>query len=184
MSAPPPAPIPVIVSYEQKLAWILVIAYTGPVGLFVFLLCCRSPGPGLHATYTKASWKQGVNSEMHCLAGDATGIIICAVILSFFALSSGQDLLIEYVAAWLTGLFIFQALMMLPMYGGNYLLAVRKTVFAETVSMNFVMAGMFPVMLLMMSSIEGCPRRFVNTSVRTSRANSRLIACPVTLEKL
>ncbi len=36
----------------------------------------------------------------------------------------------------------------------------------------------------MMSSIDGCPRRLVKTSVRTSRANSRLIGCPVTLEKL
>ena len=143
------------VSWVQKLAWILVVAYTGPIGLFVFLLSCRSPGRGLHDVFTKASWKQGVNSEMHCLAGDATGIIICAVILSFFALSPGTDLVLEYVAAWITGLFIFQALMMLPMYGGNYRMAVQKTVFAETVSMNFVMAGMFPVMLLMMSSIEG-----------------------------
>ena len=31
------------VSWVQKLAWILVIFYTGPVGLFLYLLACRSP---------------------------------------------------------------------------------------------------------------------------------------------
>ncbi|MEE2906855.1 MAG: DUF4396 domain-containing protein [Planctomycetota bacterium] len=138
------------VSWVQKLAWILVIAYTGPIGLFVFLLSCRSPGRGLHDVFTKASWKQGVNSEMHCLAGDATGIIISAAILSFFLLSPGTDLVLEYIAAWITGLFIFQALMMLDMFGNNYLKAVRRTIFVETVSMNMVMVGMIPVMVVLL----------------------------------
>ncbi|MDG2335358.1 MAG: DUF4396 domain-containing protein [Myxococcota bacterium] len=138
------------VSWVQKLAWILVIAYTGPIGLFVFLMACRSPGPGLHDVFTKATWKQGVNSEMHCLAGDATGIIICAVILSFFALSPGIDLVLEYATAWIVGLFIFQALMMLDMFDNNYMKAVRRTVFVETVSMNMVMVGMIPVMVVLL----------------------------------
>ena len=138
------------VSWVQKLAWILVIAYTGPFGLFVFLLACRNPGKGLHATFTRANWKQGVNSEMHCLAGDATGIILCAIILSFFSLTPGVDLILEYVSAWIIGLFIFQALMMLDMFGNNYLRAVRKTIFVETVSMNMVMVGMIPVMVVLL----------------------------------
>ena len=138
------------VSWVQKFAWILVIAYTGPIGLFMFLLTCRSPGRGLHDQFTKASWKQGVNSEMHCLAGDATGIIVSAIILSFMALSPGVDLIIEYVAAWVTGLFIFQALMMIGMFNNNYFKAVRKTIFVETVSMNMVMVGMIPVMVVLL----------------------------------
>lgn len=143
------------VSWVQKLAWLLVTLYTGPVGLFFYLLSCRRPLPGTHDLFTQATWKQGLNSEMHCLAGDATGVLIAASLTTTLALPNGVDLLVEYVAGFVCGLFIFQALMMLPMYAGNYLMAVRKTFFAETVSMNFVMAGMFPVMLLMMSSIEG-----------------------------
>jgi hypothetical protein len=41
------------------------------------------------------------------------------------------------------------------MYDGNYFKAVRKTVFAETVSMNFVMAGMIPTMVLLGAAWEG-----------------------------
>ena len=137
------------VSWVQKLAWILVVAYTGPLGLVMYVLCCRSPGPGRHDAYTRATWKQSVNSEMHCLAGDATGILLAAVIVSAFALPNGIDLVIEYVTAYGVGLFVFQALMMAGMYQGNYLLAVRKTIFAETVSMNMVMIGMIPAMVLL-----------------------------------
>ena len=143
------------VSWVQKLAWLLVTLYTGPVGLFFYLLSCRRPLPGTHDLFTQATWKQGLNSEMHCLAGDATGVLIAAAFTSTLAFANGVDLVAEYVVGFVCGLLIFQALMMLPMYGGNYLMAVRKTFFAEAVSMNFVMIGMFPVMLLMMSSIEG-----------------------------
>ena len=130
-----------VTSWVQRLAWILVTAYTGPVGAFFYVLGCRRPFPGGHDQYTNVPWKQGLNSEMHCLAGDATGIIIAASIGPVFGLSNGWDITIEYLAGFVSGLLIFQALMMLDMYQGNYLLAVRKTLFAETVSMNCVMTG-------------------------------------------
>ena len=144
-----------VTSWVQRLAWILVTAYTGPIGLFFYLLGCRRPFPGAHDRYTRATWKQGLNSEMHCLAGDATGILIAASIVPAFALTNGWDAAIEYLAGFICGLFIFQALMMLPMYGGDYFMAVRKTIFAETVSMNFVMAGMIPTMVALAALWEG-----------------------------
>ncbi|MDG2308314.1 MAG: DUF4396 domain-containing protein [Candidatus Binatia bacterium] len=137
-------------SWVQKLAWILVTIYTGPIGLFVYFLTCRSPGPGMHEAFTSATWKQSVNSEIHCLAGDATGIVIAAAIVPAFGLPNGWDLVLEYTSAFLVGLFVFQALMMISMFDGNYFLAVRKTFFAETVSMNAVMVGMIPTMMLLM----------------------------------
>ncbi len=143
------------VSWVQKLAWILVTFYTGPVGLFFYLLACRNPGPGLHDTFTAAHWKQALNSEMHCLAGDATGIILAAIVVSRFHLHNGTDLVIEYVTAFMVGLFVFQALMMRSMYDNNYLKAVTSTFFAETVSMNMVMIGMIPVMVALMHHWQG-----------------------------
>lgn len=138
-----------VTSWVQRMAWILVTAYTGVFGLFFYLLTCRRPFAGGHDRYTAATWKQALNSEMHCLAGDATGILIAAVAVSSLALTNGWDVTVEYLAGFVCGLFIFQALMMRGMYQGRYLLAVRKTVFAETVSMNFVMAGMIPVMVIL-----------------------------------
>ncbi|GEM_PF-418041 len=143
------------VSWVQKLAWILVTFYTGPVGLFFYLMACRNPGPGLHDTFTAAHWKQALNSEMHCPAGDATGIILAAIIVSRFHLHNGTDLVIEYLTAFVVGLFVFQALMMRSMYDNNYLKAVTSTFFAETVSMNMVMIGMIPVMVGLMHHWQG-----------------------------
>ncbi|MEM7024475.1 MAG: DUF4396 domain-containing protein [Pseudomonadota bacterium] len=147
------------VSWVQKLAWILVTAYTGPVGLFLYLLACRNPGPRLHSAFTQPHWKQAVNSEMHCLAGDATGIIFAAFVVYYFGLANGIDLIFEYVSGFVVGLFIFQAMMMKAMYG-DYATAVKKTFFAETVSMNMVMTGMFPVMVILMHHLEGADDPF------------------------
>jgi hypothetical protein len=142
------------VSWVQKLAWILVTAYTGPIGLFLYMLACRNPGPRLHGVFTLPSWKQAVNSEMHCLAGDATGIILAAFVVFYFGLPNGIDLIFEYLSAFVVGLFVFQALMMKAMYG-DYATAVRKTFFAETVSMNMVMVGMIPAMVILKHHLGG-----------------------------
>ena len=138
-----------VTSWVQRIAWILVTAYTGPVGAFFYLLSCRRPLPGTHDAFTAATWKQSLNSEMHCLAGDATGIVVAASIVPVFGLANGWDATIEYLAGFVSGLFIFQALMMIGMFDGDYWKAVRKTFFAETVSMNMVMTGMIPVMLIL-----------------------------------
>ena len=133
----------------MKLAWVLVILYTGPIGLFVYLLSCRQPLPDTHDTFISAHWKQTIGSMAHCLAGDATGIIISAAIVYHFMLPNGTDLVVEYLSAFIVGLMLFQALFMKDMFG-SYWVAVRKTFFAETVSMNMVMVGMFPAMIILM----------------------------------
>jgi len=140
------------ISWVQKLGWMLVVAYAGPFGLFFYMIACRSPGEGMHAAYTEAHWKQSINSEVHCLAGDATGIILAAIVMSFMTLSNGVELLVEYISAFMFGWFIFQAGMMKDMYK-SYSEALFKTFFAETVSMNMVMVGMIPTMVILMSLI-------------------------------
>ncbi len=144
----------------MKLAWVLVVIYTGPVGLFIYLLSCRQPLPGTHDAFIAPHWKQATGSLLHCVAGDATGIIISAAVVYHFGLPNGIDLIIEYVSAFVVGLFVFQALFMLAMYNGNYWLAVRKTFFAETVSMNMVMVGMIPTMVILMHAIPGAESPF------------------------
>jgi len=130
----------------MTIAWTLMILYSGPIGLFIYLLSCRQPLPGTHDQFINVHWKQTVGSLIHCVAGDATAIIFTAAILYYFELPNGIELIIEYSAAYLFGLFIFQALFMRSMYP-TYSKAVSKTIFAETVSMNMVMAGMFPVIV-------------------------------------
>lgn len=144
----------------MKLAWILVVIYTGPIGLFIYLLSCRQPLPNTHDAFIAARWKQATGSLLHCVAGDATGIIISAAIVYHFGLPNGIDLIAEYISAFIVGLFVFQALFMIAMYKGNYWMAVRKTFFAEAISMNMVMVGMIPTMVILMHVISGADNPF------------------------
>ncbi len=137
----------------MKAAWVLITLYLGPIGLFVYLLSCRQPLPGTHDTFTAAHWKQSVGSLTHCLAGDATWIILGAMLTYRFGFPNGIDLIVEYTAAFLFGWMIFQALFMRSMLGGSYALALRKTFFAEFVSMNMVMVGMIPAMVILMHAL-------------------------------
>ncbi|MGD9890281.1 MAG: DUF4396 domain-containing protein [Dehalococcoidia bacterium] len=142
-------------TWVMKLAWILVVLYTGPIGLFIFLLSCRQPLPGTHDQYIAAHWKQSVGSLMHCVAGDATGIIIAATLTYRLTLPNGIDLIVEYASGFLVGLFVFQSLFMTVMNHGRYLAAVRRSFFPETVSMNMVMTGMLPVKFIAIEHIAG-----------------------------
>jgi hypothetical protein len=139
----------------MKPGWVLVVLYTGPVGLFIYLLSCREPLPQTHERYIAPLWKQAVGSIIHCLAGDATGIILAAIVTSPFGLSKPLEVIIEYASGFVFGLFIFQALFMKGMMGGSYLQAVRRTILPEWLSMNVIMAGMIPVMVALMVRVPG-----------------------------
>ena len=134
----------------MKWGWVLLTLYLGPVGLFLYVLSCQEPVPGTHERFIQPLWKQGLGSTIHCLAGDATGIIAAATITGLLGLPMGLDFVIEYTAGFGFGLLIFQSLFMKDMMGGSYVAAVRQTVLPEWLSMNFVMAGMFPTMVLLM----------------------------------
>ncbi|MER8483191.1 DUF4396 domain-containing protein [Mesorhizobium sp. M1322] len=137
----------------MKWGFILVTLYMGPLGLLIYVLADKEPRPGEHEAFTKPLWKQGVGSTIHCVAGDATGIILAAAITAALGLPMWIDLIVEYVAGFAFGLFIFQSLFMKSMMGGTYWENVRKSFMPEFISMNFMMAGMAPVMsFLMMGS--------------------------------
>ncbi|VTU44454.1 DUF4396 domain-containing protein [Variovorax sp. RA8] len=134
----------------MKWGFILVTLYMGPLGLLLYVMADKEPAPGEHEEFVKPLWKQGVGSTIHCVAGDATGIILAAVITAVLGLPMWIDLIVEYAAGFAFGLFIFQSLFMKSMMGGTYWENVRKSFMPEFISMNAMMAGMAPVMALLM----------------------------------
>ena len=134
----------------MKWGFILVTLYMGPLGLLLYVLADKEPRPGEHETFVAPLWKQGAGSTIHCVAGDATGIILAAAVTATLGLPMWIDLIVEYASGFAFGLFIFQSLFMKSMMGGTYLQNVRKTFIPELISMNFMMAGMAPVMSLLM----------------------------------
>lgn len=135
----------------MKAGWILVALYLGPIAFVVYWISCREPSPGTHEAFVAPRWKQVVGSTIHCLAGDATGVIVSAILVDRMRLPMAADSAVEYAAGFAFGLLIFQALFMRDMLGGSYISAVRATILPEWLSMNAVMSGMIPVMTILMS---------------------------------
>ncbi|HYZ09095.1 MAG TPA: DUF4396 domain-containing protein [Pseudonocardiaceae bacterium] len=134
----------------MKWGWVLITVYMGPIALALYVLTDKEPRPGEHEEFIRPLWKQGIGSTVHCIAGDATGIVAAAVITSALGLPMWVDLIVEYVAGFGFGLFVFQAMFMKDMMGGSYRVALRGAFVPEWLSMNMMAAGMFPVMIFLM----------------------------------
>ena len=134
----------------MKWGWVLVSLYMGPIAAVLYVLSDKEPRPGTHEEFIRPLWKQALGSTIHCVAGDATGIILAATVTAILGFPMWVDLGVEYLAGFGFGLFIFQALSMKEMMGGSYLGALRMSFLPEWVSMNAMMAGMFPTMVVLM----------------------------------
>ncbi len=131
-----------------KWGFVLLTAYTGPIGAFLYVLGCREPLPGLHERYTATRWRQVLGSTMHCVAGDGMGILVGAAIASVLMLPRPIDIALEYVLGFGFGWTIFQALFMQDMASGSYRRSLALTFIPEFLSMNLLMAGMLPIAAL------------------------------------
>lgn len=92
-----------------------------------------------------------MGSTVHCVAGDAIGIVAAAAVTAALPFPMWFDVIVEYVFGFAFGLLIFQSLFMRDMMGGSYLGAVRMSLIPEWLSMNLVMAGMVSIMVPLMS---------------------------------
>jgi Domain of unknown function (DUF4396) len=80
-----------------KWGFVLLTAYTGVIGAFLYVLGCREPLPGLHERYVAVRWRQTLGSTMHCVAGDGVGILAGALLSSVFGLARLVEVVIQYV---------------------------------------------------------------------------------------
>jgi len=138
----------------MKWGFVLLTAYTGVVGAFLYVLGCREPLPGLHERYVAAQWRQTLGSTMHCVAGDGVGILAGAVLSSTLGIAGLAEVALEYVLGFGFGWTIFQALFMRDMAGGSYFAALKSTFIAELLSMNLLMAGMIPTVMTLRRHVE------------------------------
>jgi hypothetical protein len=137
-----------------KWGFVLLTAYTGVVGAFLYVLGCREPLPGTHEQYTAARWRQTLGSTMHCVAGDGVGILVGAVLSSVLGLTGLAEVALEYVLGFGFGWTIFQALFMRDAAGGSYSVSLKRTFIPELLSMNLLMAGMVPTAMTLRRQVD------------------------------
>jgi Domain of unknown function (DUF4396) len=138
-----------------KWGFILLTAYTGPLGAFLYVLGCREPLPGLHEKYTATLWRQVLGSTMHCVAGDGLGILAGAILGGIVHLSKPAEIGLEYLLGFGFGWTIFQALFMKESSGGSFFKALKNTFIPELVSMNYLMAAMVIITTIGMNMVPG-----------------------------
>jgi hypothetical protein len=138
-----------------KWAFVILTAFTGPLGAFLYVLGCREPLRGSHEEYIAARWRQVLGSTMHCVAGDGIGIIVGAVIGAGLALPFWPDFLLEYALGFGFGWAFFQAFAMRDMAGGSYVASLKMTVLPELLSMNLLMTGMVLTSRFAMGNVAG-----------------------------
>ena len=141
------------VSPVMRWAFILFTAYTGPIGVFLYVLGCREPLAGQHAGYVRTRWRQVLGSTMHCVAGDGVGILAGAVVGSVMSLDRPLEVALEYALGFGFGWTIFQSLFMRSMAGGSYWMALKRSFMPEFLSMNLVMTGMILVASLFWAAV-------------------------------
>jgi hypothetical protein len=137
----------------MKWGFVLVSAFIGVVGAFLYVLGCREPLPGTHERYVAAQWRQTLGSTMHYAAGDGVGILAGAVLASVFGVAGLGEILLEYGLGFGFGWLVFQALFMRDMAGGSHTRSLASTFIPELLSMNLLMAGMAPTMMILRALI-------------------------------
>jgi hypothetical protein len=125
-----------------KWAFVILTAFTGPLGAFFYVLGCREPLRGNHEHYVATRWRQVLGSTMHCVAGDGIGIIVGAAIGGILTLTFWPDFLLEYLLGFGFGWAFFQAFAMRDAAGGSYPKSLKMTFLPELLSMNLLMTGM------------------------------------------
>jgi Domain of unknown function (DUF4396) len=78
-----------------------------------------------------------------------------AALAGVLHLSGWWEVILEYVLGFAFGWMIFQALFMRDMVGGSYSRSLTSTFIPELLSMNLLMAGMVPTMMLLKMHLGG-----------------------------
>jgi hypothetical protein len=138
-----------------KWAFVILTAFTGPIGAFFYVVGCREPLRGTHADYVATRWRQVLGSTMHCVAGDGIGIVVGAALGGVLKLSFWPDFLVEYVLGFGFGWAFFQAFAMRDAAGGSYVKSLKMTFLPELLSMNLLMTGMLITSQFAMRRVAG-----------------------------
>ena len=135
----------------MKVAWTLITLYLGVIGLALYVTSCREPKPGTHDEFVAPMWKQATGSVIHCVAGDALGIVAAAIVTSFLGMPMYGDMIVEYIVGFLVGWLLFQTVPIMHMNHISFQSALRTGFWAELLSLTFMVLGMFPTMYYLMN---------------------------------
>lgn len=113
----------------MKFVWVLVVCYSGPLGLGLYAYAGRSQIP------EDSLWRRGVRSTAHCYSGCGAGEVIgVTVAAGLLALGSSLVIVITFACAYVLG----YALTVGPLLqeGESFGTAMKDALYSETPSIT------------------------------------------------
>jgi hypothetical protein len=135
-----------------KMIWPLVVVFLGPLGLLVYLVSYRQPGrsPSPQAALTTA--KRALGSTSWSVAGNlAGGLIVIWILINYASIANALLLMLILIVAlpFLAGLLTFHAVRWSATRDAQHSVALRRPAWAELSSTNMVLAGVYPVVIIL-----------------------------------
>jgi CubicO group peptidase (beta-lactamase class C family) len=133
--------------WPHRIVWILATALLGPLGLVAYQYSCRQPLRSASPNAAMTNRRRAIYATVFCLTGYFAGVVLA--VAYFVLLNPNADVpiivIVSYIVPLVVGLMIFRAPFIAGHWGKKYWLAVRRTLITEVVSMNLVLAAIFPV---------------------------------------
>jgi hypothetical protein len=133
--------------WSHRIVWILAIALLGPLGLVAYYYSCRQPLRSANPNTAMTNRRRALYATVFCLTGYFAGVVVTVAYFVLFNPFAGGPLIaiLSYCVPLVVGLMIFRAPFLVGQWDKKYLLAVRQTLLTEVVSLNLVLAAIFPV---------------------------------------
>jgi CubicO group peptidase (beta-lactamase class C family) len=136
-------------SWGHRLAWTLIVAVFGPLGVLAYLVSYRQPGRSPGPQAATANWRRALGATAYGVAGYAAAMLLAIAYFVYVQPYAGlvTILVVSYAVPLIGELLVFRAPAVASQLGGRYWRAVRRSLLVETASANLAFAGMFPVIL-------------------------------------
>jgi len=135
-----------------KMIWPLVVVFLGPLGLLVYLISYRQPGRSASPQAALTTARRALGATSWSVAGNlAGGLLVVWILNNFASIANALLLMLILIVAlpFFAGLLTFHAIRWSATRDARHSVALRRPAWAELSSTNMVLAGVYPVVIIL-----------------------------------
>jgi len=138
-------------AWPMRLIWLVVVLFTGPLGLLAYWLAHRQPARAPDSQAVLTNGRRALGATAYSAAGYGVAMVLVQVVVnSLPVLPAGPAiaLAVIYALPLLIGLLVFRAPLLASLVEGGYRAAVQRTLLSEIVAVNLALTGAIPALLI------------------------------------
>lgn len=140
-------------TFGSLLIWVTVVLFFGFIGFLVYLITYRQPSRSHHTEAVLTISKSALGSTVWSVAANLLGgILVIGFILTFpnvFNEAIYLQIMFSLLTPFITGILVYCIVILLSKLGSRYRLNLRRPIFSEIVSTCLVLAGAYPVVIML-----------------------------------